>query len=305
MYGTSTPSAPRSRACCIRGRSLYPPTRTIDLAPPLAIAANIADNFSYPTGPCCVSTSSQSYPLCANCSATVGLCEFKNNPSFGLPSRISFLNSTPVTTSAIVSSPYFVSLQTFVQIRFTKSPQCNSSDDWDAGPERNVLTCADFSGSVSIAGLQLRQKIKISAGRQRQISQFLLMHRNCIPKPQRQIRQIRSQNCLCFAAQRFALLAIHLHANLIRQRIHSRIAVMPAIRTVGWKPLRRKQKFKNVRVVIRPHPAKQIDLKIALYQIRKQRRRLQRTHFQSNPDVPPLLLQRRANQSRLLVRRRL
>src|SRR6202166_146279 len=290
MYGTSTPSAPRSRACCIRGRSLYAPARTIDFAPPLATAANIPDNFSYPIGPCCVSTNSQSYPLCANCSATVGLCEFKNKPSFGLPSRISFLNSAPVTTSAIVNSPHFLSLQKFVQIRFTKSPQCNSSDDWDAGPARNVLTCADFSGSVSIAGLQLRQKIKISAGRQRQISQFLLMHRNRIPKPQRQIRQIGGQNFLRFAAQHFALFAIHLHADLVRQHVHARISVVPAIRPIRRKPLRRKQKFKNIRIIIRPHPAKQIDLKISLHQIGKQCRGLQRADLQSNSHMPPLFL---------------
>src|ERR1700688_1631516 len=133
MYGTSTPSAPRSRACCIPGRSLYPPTRTIDLAPPLAIAANIADNFSYPIGPCCVSTSSQSYPLCANCSATVGLCEFKNNPSFGLPSRSSFLNSAPVTTSAIINSPYLaLRPQILYKCNLQESPQFNSAYDRDA-----------------------------------------------------------------------------------------------------------------------------------------------------------------------------
>src|SRR2546428_1970066 len=52
-------------------------------------------------GPCCVSTSSQSYPLCANCSATVGLCALRNMPNFGFPSRNCFLNSAPLIDSTI------------------------------------------------------------------------------------------------------------------------------------------------------------------------------------------------------------
>src|SRR5579862_742998 len=52
-------------------------------------------------GTCWVSTTSQSYPLCANCSATVGLCEFKNCPNLSCPARNCFLNSAPLSTSLI------------------------------------------------------------------------------------------------------------------------------------------------------------------------------------------------------------
>src|SRR5262249_17517528 len=36
-------------------------------------------------------------PLWANCSAAVGLCELRNRPIFGAPSRNCFLNSAPVS----------------------------------------------------------------------------------------------------------------------------------------------------------------------------------------------------------------
>src|SRR4051812_45157629 len=56
-------------------------------------------------GPCCVSTSSQSYPLCAGCSATVGLCALRNRPILGCPARSCFLNSDPLSAgSGMLSS---------------------------------------------------------------------------------------------------------------------------------------------------------------------------------------------------------
>src|SRR5207302_2957265 len=51
-------------------------------------------------GPCWVSTSSQSYPLCASCSATVGLCAFRNSPILGCPARSCFLNSDPLRAAS-------------------------------------------------------------------------------------------------------------------------------------------------------------------------------------------------------------
>src|SRR5580693_9091565 len=92
-----------SRDCWMPPRSWYPATRTMDLAPPFAIPASMADSSGNPMGPCCESTNSQSYPLCANCSATVGLCEFRNKPSLGCPSRSCFLNSAPLSASLIRS----------------------------------------------------------------------------------------------------------------------------------------------------------------------------------------------------------
>src|SRR5215467_10181651 len=56
-------------------------------------------------GPCCVSTSSQSYPLWASCSATVGLCALRNRPILGCPARSCFLNSDPLSAaSGMISS---------------------------------------------------------------------------------------------------------------------------------------------------------------------------------------------------------
>src|SRR3954463_6154592 len=94
-----------SRACWMPGRSSYPPTRTIDLAPPFEIPLSIAESFSYPMGPCWVSTRSQSYPECASCSATVGLCALRNRPILGCPARSCFLNSDPLSAgSGMLSS---------------------------------------------------------------------------------------------------------------------------------------------------------------------------------------------------------
>src|ERR1700722_15557673 len=61
---------------------------------------NIAESFSYPMGPCWVSTSSQSYPLCASCSATVGLWALRNRPILGVPARSCFLNSDPLSAAS-------------------------------------------------------------------------------------------------------------------------------------------------------------------------------------------------------------
>src|SRR3954454_20221327 len=54
-------------------------------------------------GPCCVSTRSQSYPLCASCSATVGLCALRNRPILGCPARNCFLNSDPLSAGSGIS----------------------------------------------------------------------------------------------------------------------------------------------------------------------------------------------------------
>src|ERR1700722_8464718 len=51
-------------------------------------------------GPCWVSTSSQSYPLCASCSATVGLWALRKSPILGLPARSCFLNSDPLMAAS-------------------------------------------------------------------------------------------------------------------------------------------------------------------------------------------------------------
>src|SRR5580765_6053570 len=60
---------------------------------------SMPDRLSLPIGPCCVSTSIQSYPLKASCSATVGLCELRNRPSLGDPARSCFLKSAPLRRS--------------------------------------------------------------------------------------------------------------------------------------------------------------------------------------------------------------
>src|SRR3954453_19450109 len=94
-----------SRACWMPGRSSYPPTRTIDLAPTFEIQLSIPESFSYPMGPCWVSTRSQSYPEGASCSATVGLCALRNRPILGCPARSCFLNSDPLSAgSGMLSS---------------------------------------------------------------------------------------------------------------------------------------------------------------------------------------------------------
>src|SRR5580658_7998472 len=109
-----------SRDCWMPPRSWYPATRTMDLAPPFAIPASMADSSGNPMGPCWESTNSQSYPLCANCSATVGLCEFRNKPSLGCPSRSCFLNSAPLSASLIRSC-----LLEFGQaLGYDRSPTC-------------------------------------------------------------------------------------------------------------------------------------------------------------------------------------
>src|ERR1039458_6935685 len=51
-------------------------------------------------GPCWVSTRSQSYPLCASCSATVGLWALRNRPILGCPARSCFLNSDPLSAGS-------------------------------------------------------------------------------------------------------------------------------------------------------------------------------------------------------------
>src|SRR5580765_145077 len=78
-------------------------------------------------GPCCVSTSSQSYPLCASCSATVGLCAFRNKPIFGLPSRSCFLKSAPLRVASGITVLLNVYQSFLVYRRHPESAECQTN----------------------------------------------------------------------------------------------------------------------------------------------------------------------------------
>jgi hypothetical protein len=78
--------------------------------------------------------------------------------------------------------------------------------------------------------------------------------RGGIGEPERQIRQVVSQDFLDFAAQDFALGRIHFDSNLIRQDINARIAIMSAVRPVRRKSLGAEDKLENVGIVVRADP---------------------------------------------------
>src|SRR5580700_9306674 len=103
------------------------------------------------------------------------------------------------------------------------------------------------------------------------------MYGDSVRKPQRQVRQIVSHDLLDLAAKRLPLLLIHFGANLVGQRIDTRIAIVPTISSIRGKALGRKDKLKDVGIVVRTDPAEQVELEIALDRIRQNGGEFQRT----------------------------
>ncbi len=65
-----------------------------------------------------------------------------------------------------------------------------------------------------------------------------------VVEPQRQVGQVLG--FLHFTAQSFSLFLIHFHANLIRERVDARVAVVSAVGTVGREAFRREGKLKKM-----------------------------------------------------------